>query len=154
MKDFSDKMKSIGNAMSSYVSSLPKLDKSIMNIKPADMYVQPIDYASMFPKVELPEVTPVGEFLENITKRQDEQISKQNEVIQNQNQQIIELQNIALKKDEEIKELKDLNMKKSAEFYEMEQNARKERKKWWITTGLAIAALVVAIVGVIVAIVK
>ena len=154
MEIFSEKMRAIGNSMTNFINSLPKLDKSILNIKPADMYIKPIDYASMLPEVELSEVAPVGEFLENITKRQDEQISKQNEVIQNQNQQIIELQNIALKKDEEIKELKDLNMKKSAEFYEMEQSAKKERRKWWVTTGLAIAALVVAIVGVIVATVK
>ena len=153
MKDFNDKIKAMSGIISNAVK-LPKLDTSILNVKPADMYIKPIDYSSMFSKVEMPEITPVGEVLESITKRQDEQIAKQNEVIENQNQQILELQNIALKKDEEIKELKDLNMKKSAEFYEMELSAKKERKKWWITTGLAIAALVVAIVGVIVAIVK
>lgn len=126
-------------------------------LNPRDLFPSAANiYDSLIPKIDMPEidVASVGELFENIAKKQDEQISKQNEVIQNQNQQIIELQNIALKKDEEIKELKDLNMKKSAEFYEMEQSAKKERRKWWVTTGLAIAALVVAIVGVIVAIVK
>lgn len=109
-------------------------------------------YDSLIPKIDMPEidVAPVGELFENIAKKQDEQIEKQNQVIENQNQQITELQKLGLKKDEEINELKIINNKKDAELIEAQNSAKKESKKWWITTGLTIVALILAFIALFV----
>lgn len=122
-------------------------------LNPRDLFPSAANiYDSLIPKIDMPkiDVAPVGELFENIAKKQDEQIEKQNQVIENQNQQITELQKLGLKKDEEINELKTINNKKDAELIEAQNSAKKESKKWWITTGLTILALILAFIALFV----
>lgn len=146
MKDFksiSDKLKTLSN-----LTGITKFDSSKL-IEPSDLYINTFNPSDYFKTMDFDpaEIAPLGEAFGEITKRQDEQIIKQNEIIENQNQQIIELQNLGMLKDKEIEELKTINNKKDAEFIELKNNDKKENKKWWFTTGIAIIGLIIAIVG-------
>ncbi len=118
-------------------------------ISPSDLFIAP-NISDLIKPIEIPDIEPIGEVFDTIIQKQDEQLKNQNQVIENQNQQIIELQNLSLKKDKEIQELKTINDKKDAEFIEYQNGAKKEKIKWWFTTGIAVVGLIVAIVGIII----